>query len=157
KDPQLLAQLGDFYRERERFAEAIPLSLAATAIVPGDPRLWASLGLAYQGLGRHGEALDAFRRAITIDPDDPFYHYRSGLTLLAMKRLDEAAAALQTVALKDPTKPDPHLELGRVYRLQGKNAMALQSYRWALRLGPLNPEALRAVEELAAALDEFGS
>ena len=156
KDPQLLAQLGDFYRERERFAEAIPLSLAAVAIAPGNPRLWASLGLAYQGLGRNGEALDAFRRAITIDPDDPFYHYRSGLAFLAMKRFDEAAAALQTAALKDPMKPDPHLELGRLYRLQGKNAMALQSYRWALRLGLLNPDALRAVEELAAAFDGSG-
>lgn len=155
KDPQHLAGLADLYRERRRFGEAIPNYRAAVAVAPQDARLWANLGLSYRGLGRSGEALEALHQALSRDPDSGFIHFQVGLVYLETNQIDEAATALKTAALKDPRKAEPHLELGKVYDLKGEKAKALEAYRRALRLDPLNPLAIRAVEELSAAL--YGS
>jgi Tfp pilus assembly protein PilF len=55
-------------------------------------------------------------------------------------------------ALEDPSNPDPQIELGRLYNLRGEKIKALEVFRRALRLDPLNASTLRAVEELSAAL-----
>lgn len=152
KDPQHLARLADLYLERERFSEAIPWYRAALALAPENPRIGGGLGMAYRGAARYGEALESLRQALSRDPDNGFLQYQIGLTHVAAKRFNEAAAAFQAAALKDPVKPEPHLELGKLYALQGDQPKALEAYRQALRLDPSNVTAFRAVEELAASL-----
>jgi len=152
KDPRYLGEIADLYREGQRFQQAISYYLAAISIAPQDARLWTGLGLAYRGAGRSDEALQAFRQVVLREPENAFVHYQMGVTYLEEKRFDEAASALQMAALEDPTKPDPHLELGRLYNLRGEKIQALEAFRRALRLDPLNTSTLRAVEELSAAL-----
>jgi spermidine synthase len=155
KDPQYLAGLADVYVETQRFREAIPHYLAARTVAPRNPRLWAGLGISYRGIGRFSEALEAFHQAIAEDPDNAFFHYQAGLTYVAARRFDEASAAFETAAHWDPMKPEPHVELGKLHTQAGERQKALEAFRRALRLDPLNTSALRAVEELSAAL--FGS
>ncbi len=152
KDAEHLALLADLYRERQRFTEAIPRYRAAIALAPQNPRLWAGLGMSYRGAGRPGEALDSLRQALSRDPENGFLQYQIGLTHVAAKRFDDAATAFQAAALRDPVKPEPHLELGKLYALQGDKTKALEAYRQALRLDASNVTAFRAVEELAASL-----
>lgn len=152
KDPRYLAEIADLYREGQRFEQAITCYLAAISIAPQDPRLWTGLGLAYRGAGRPDEALEAFRQVVSREPENAFIHYQMGLTYLEEKRFDEAASALRMAALEDPSNPDPQIELGRLYNLRGEKIKALEVFRRALRLDPLNASTLRAVEELSAAL-----
>jgi len=152
KDTQYLGRLADLYLERERFSEAILQYRAALALAPQNSRLRGGLGMAYRGAVRHDEALDSLHQALARDPENGFLQYQIGLTHVAARRFDDAATAFQAAALRDPMKPEPHLELGKVYALQGEKAKALEAYRQALRLDPSNVTAFRAVEELAGSL-----
>jgi spermidine synthase len=152
KDTQHLGRLADLYLERERFSEAILQYRAALALAPQNSRLRGGLGMAYRGAVRHDEALDSLHQALARDPENGFLQYQIGLTHVAARRFDDAATAFQAAALRDPMKPEPHLELGKVYALQGEKAKALEAYRQALRLDPSNVTAFRGVEELTGSL-----
>jgi spermidine synthase len=152
EDGKYLGHLADLYREGQRFSQAISQYRAAIAVTPQNPRLWSGLGMAYRGAARHDEALAALRQALSMDPENDLLQYQIGLTHVAARHLSDATIAFQAAALRDPVKPEAHLELGKLYALQGDKPKALESYRQALRLDPSNVIAFRAVEELAASL-----
>jgi protein O-GlcNAc transferase len=61
-------QLGNFYREQQRYAEAVTAYEATLAFAPAHPGLLNNLGLAQEGAGESDRAAAAYRAALTAQP-----------------------------------------------------------------------------------------
>jgi tetratricopeptide (TPR) repeat protein len=87
-------QLGTYYLDKGKLAQARERFQRTVDLVPDNPRAHNNLGLVYRGLGRLDDSIAAFRKAIALEPT--FIHYRNlGMVLSEDGRYAEGAAALQ--------------------------------------------------------------
>jgi type IV pilus biogenesis/stability protein PilW len=105
--------------------------------------------------GRLDEAEEALRQALEIDPGLTDAHNNLGTVL--MEQGDPSAAEEEfRLALADPVYPTPekvYLNLGLLYRTQGREAEALEALRRSVEI---DPRYYRAHYELAALLERSG-
>jgi len=107
-------------------------------------RAIATIGQGDQQLSR--ELLD---RVILIDPRFPeAWHLRAGLFLIA-ENFPEAIRDLNETLALEPRHFGAWMGLGYIFEQIGGKQQALESYREALRIYPLMPQALAAEQRLA--------
>lgn len=87
---QPLLDLGTLLNSRERFAEATPLLLHATAMAPASSRSFEELARAYAGAGQNGPARTAMERAVALDPKNPRLHFQLGRIYRGLGLTDRA-------------------------------------------------------------------
>jgi serine/threonine-protein kinase len=138
---------------------------------PSDATLRAYYALLLLYLGRTGEAEREGERAARQAPDEPLVQGLFGQLLNALHRYDEAADVLTRAQRFDPDAPVLLSTLRTTYHLQGRDSLAIESWRESYRargdleaLEALNAgyadagyeAALRAVAELFEARREAG-
>ena len=152
---QVLSRLG---RHKEALADA-DRSIALDASAPEAFLIRARVRLA---AGRRDEALDDVERALAIDPA-----HEDGLALRAhvltlMGRSQEAGQATSALLGAAPTSSQSHTVAGWQHLHAGRRHEAMERFRAALQLSPLNVsartglmETLRAGNPLYAAVQQL--
>jgi protein O-mannosyl-transferase len=110
------ANLGVYYSERGRLAEAASALEAAAREAPGDAAVRDYLGLVLQGQGREEEAMAQFEAAIAAEPAFAPAHINLAALLLRKGQPDRARALLDR-ASRLPIEPQ---EAERIVKLQRK-------------------------------------
>jgi tetratricopeptide (TPR) repeat protein len=97
----------------------------------------------------------AVQAASLIAPRDPRLDYYSAVAdIMKGQALTKAEQDLKTYLLRTPPRDDfpPHASahdwLGQIYELRGKKPMAIEQYRFALKLSPDNQRAHDALKRL---------
>jgi len=140
--------LGFFFAGRSYLAlkmpqKAIPLLKKALALRPNDAQILSLLGISYLRGRRSREAVDYLQQAVQAVPDNPRV-YRAYINALLVRGIrlcrsddpDLGTQMLRFVLDNGVDEPLPHLELGRVYREQGRLPEALEHYTRAVGLAP---------------------
>ncbi len=65
-DPALISQLGNFYANLHKEAEALPLLRKALLLAPKDPDVVARVGTSYEALGRRQDAIKLIDQALKL-------------------------------------------------------------------------------------------
>ena len=128
----------------------------ASTIDPDLPEAQVTLGQVLTAAGQSAEAVAVIQKALARDPG-------SGLALSALVTALQASkdsagaeqAALRLVELR-PTSWAGFNRLGSVYFLSSRYEMAVEAYRRAIALNPLDPDAARVHLNLGAVLLRLG-
>jgi tetratricopeptide (TPR) repeat protein len=92
-DWMLNMQLGTYYLDNGKWAQAGEQFRHAVDLVPDNPRAYNNLGLVYRGLGKLDDSVAAFKKALDLEPS--FIHFRNlGMVLAEDGKYSEAADAL---------------------------------------------------------------
>jgi TolB-like protein/DNA-binding winged helix-turn-helix (wHTH) protein len=106
-------------------------------------------------LGRLEEALSENERARQLDPFSlPVNHLRV-FALLGLRRYDRALEQAETEAAIDPQSPRPHVQIARIYWIEGRVPDALAEERNAAALAHL-PGRPGELDEVAAVFARSG-
>ena len=157
-DPDLAeahASLGVIDANRNRFPDAEKELRRALDLNPNYAMAhhWRSLYLL--GLGRLEEALSENERARQLDPFSlPVNHLRV-FALIGLRQYDRAVEQAETEAAIDPQAPHPHMQIARIYWIEGRVLDALAEERKAATLAHL-PVWLRDLDEVAAVFARSG-
>lgn len=108
------------------------------------------LALVFQTEAENDLAENYFRDAVSADPSSAMIHNNFGAFLYAQKRYDEACVELAR-ATEDPfysQRAQAFENLGRCYRLIGRNDAAIFMLQRALTLSPDRPLAMVEIADL---------
>lgn len=95
-------------------------------------------------LGKHKTALDVFDEAEQLSMEDRDIWHNKGMCYLYLKQYDKSLECFET-ANSIQRHEKTFIQMGRVYRLIGKEEEALGVYTDALETCPENPELLTTV------------
>jgi len=149
------ASLGIIDAYRYRFPEAEKELRRALDLNPNYVMAhhWRSLYLL--NLGRLEEALSENERARQLDPFSlPVNHLRV-FALLGLRQYGRALEQAETEAAIDPRSPYPHVQMARIYWIEGKVPDALAEERNTAALAHL-PVRPRDLDEVAAVFARSG-
>ena len=82
------------------------------------------------------EAESYFKKAIELRPDSADYLLHYGVLLAKLNQNQPAAVEMEKAEKIDPSNPLTHLNLGRLYRVQGNLTQAKTELESAIRLRP---------------------
>ncbi len=117
---------------------------AALCINPMNVNNLKQVGRSLFLIGKHKAALDVFEEAEKISPDDRDIWHNKGMCLLYLKQYENCVECFET-ANSIRGHEMTYAQMGRAYRLMGKDEEALQTYLDALELVPESAEALTTV------------
>jgi tetratricopeptide (TPR) repeat protein len=126
--------LGDLYRERRKWLDALPHYEAAAELDPYTSSNHYFLGLTYQVLEQLEAAAASYNRAIELDPEYFAAHMNLGLTHFALGDLDQAMVHLERATKIDGNSARAWTNLGVVQDARGNAVFAEASYRRALEI-----------------------
>jgi tetratricopeptide (TPR) repeat protein len=159
-DRQAVLLLVQYYQERERYEEMVPIlerALAATESTKakgGDLDLVFSLGVANERLGRYAEAEQAFERALAIDPDDGrTLNYLGYMWADRGEKLEQALELIQRAVALEPDNGAYVDSLGWVYFRLRRLSEARHHLEEAARLMPEDATILEHLGDLYVALE----
>jgi Flp pilus assembly protein TadD len=98
-----LALLGAALHAEARFAEAEPVFLRLTELVPQEPLHWMNVGSARRCAGRSDEALQAFARAAALGAATRDFYYNVALTHLQRQDFESARSLFERALALDPS------------------------------------------------------
>jgi tetratricopeptide (TPR) repeat protein len=145
--------LGGFYWQQGRHAEAIDVYRTLIAVRPDYVRAYSNLGVVYASEGRYEEAIGLYRRALAIKPDFMAAHYELGLAHAAQGRHADAIAEYRAALAIQPDSGAARYQLGRSLAARGQQAEAIAEYKAALGL---TPDFVAGYQSLAAAYNDLG-
>ena len=93
--PENRTNLGGYYAERGRFAEAEAELRAALALDPAFVPAWVNLSDVMRMQGREHDAESLLRQGLVASPSDATLHHALGLSLVRQKKGTEALAELK--------------------------------------------------------------
>lgn len=96
------SNIGNVYKNKEEYAQAIEWFRKAVTINPNHWRAQFNLGYAAFSLKRYDEALEALLQAVALNPDDAYGHSNLGRLLLNFGEEDEAIRHLRIAMRLDP-------------------------------------------------------
>lgn len=130
--------MGGILYMQKRYAEAIPLYVAAQSY----DRTWAvprnSLGNLYLAANRPVEAVDELEIAAKLEPKSPIIHTNLGNAYAMLQKYDAAIANYRIAAQLDPKNPNPRSNMGVAFVRQGRFNEAIDAFNEALRIEPNN-------------------
>jgi len=98
-----LYRLGEYYKGRVRYDQAIKAYKAALDRDPGLAEAHNGLGVVYSRQGRYGEAIREFHDAIAIAPRSAYLYNNLGYAYLLQGSNERAMEALEEARRLDPT------------------------------------------------------
>jgi type IV pilus assembly protein PilF len=144
-------QLGAAYYGIGNFAVALQSLNEALRAEPDFAPAHNVLGLVYMELKEDEKAEQSFRRALSINPQDSDANNNYGWFLCLHKRYDEGLKHF-AVALKNPLYQTPeksYVNAGMCERDRGDNKAAAEFFDRALKVQPVQPQALFQLAEIA--------
>jgi Bardet-Biedl syndrome 4 protein len=131
-------------RHQGRIEESLAAFQAALCLNPTNVSNLKQVGRSLYLLGRHKQALEAFDEAEQLDPEDRDVWHNKGMCFLYLKqyaRSLECFEGANSIQRAEAT----YSQMGRVYRLTGRDEQALSVYMEALELCPESPDLLTTV------------
>ncbi len=136
--------LGDIYMAQERYPEAIEAYHEVIDLAPDMAKPWNSLGNIYRTENDYDQAVPAYEQAIKLEPTLAAPYHSLGQINEEQESyptaIDYYKKALDRYS--DEAKEEPALSwngLGNIYRLQGKDPQAIESYQNSIHLNPDAP------------------
>jgi tetratricopeptide (TPR) repeat protein len=118
--------LGDMYRQRQRYDDALAQYKAALEISPADHAAMLGLAYAYFGVGNIDATISTATSALAANPSDPELNVLMGEALVARHDFAGAEPYLQKgLAAKPQMLPHVHALLGTVYAETGRTEDAI--------------------------------
>jgi len=143
------------YLKAGRSNEALLALDAAIAADPDNPVIYHNRGLVCVEAGQLAAAAESFEKVLELDPSYTDAHNFLGVIYTELERPMDAERHLRA-ALDDPVYPTPekvYLNLGVMYRTQGRTEEALHEIRRAVEI---DPKYYQGHFELASTLDMMG-
>ena len=135
--------LGNYLRDKGRYAEAHATYQIALELQPDKPNLLNNIGVLLEKQGRHEEAITRYREALRLDPQHLISMRNIAQVLTNQGRYAEGLAAAQKVIVHYPGDAQAHHLIGGLLSKQGRKEEAIARYREALRLNPQHQTAMR--------------
>jgi tetratricopeptide (TPR) repeat protein len=148
--------LGFSYFSQHRIDDAIPALEKALSMKAGDGGITDILGKAYLKKGtealsskQYAEAAQALMKAKGYNPKDGYIYYNLAEAYKFQKRFPEAEKELLQAVAIIPQSAEVHRDLGYVYEMQKKWDPALNSYKKAEEISPIQwvKDAIKRVTE----------
>lgn len=153
--PEAMGWLGRSHLLLGQAAAAVDALEQAIGNDPTNPLLWRDLAVAYGALGQQEAALLGYQRAVELAPRAAEHHYNLGVALLGMQDIPAAATALEQAVELAPEWPAAMLQLGIVWKRQGRVREALQVQRKAYGCAPSDPEVEFALAQTELLLGDY--
>jgi Bardet-Biedl syndrome 4 protein len=131
-------------RQQGRIEESLTTFQAALCLNPLNVNILKQVGRSLYLLGKHKLALDVFDEAEQLSMEDREIWHNKGMCYLYMKQYDKCLECFET-ANSIQRHEKTFIQMGRAYRLLGKDDDALSVYTEALETCPENPELLTTV------------
>jgi tetratricopeptide (TPR) repeat protein len=152
---QVLLNIGDCYREKEDYENAIKsyndlIEQAKADSAMGKDmtaKALAAIGLCYMRQNNLEEAQKYFRQSLDTSPQDENLAYNVGEIYFSNQKIDEALTYFELAAKIKPDWPDPYLKLGYVYLNKGVMDKAAEYFDKFLKLEP-NTERSAQVQNI---------
>jgi tetratricopeptide (TPR) repeat protein len=128
------SMLGDLYRSRGDYRQAIPNYERFTELDPYNYDAHYRLGLVYQLVNRFKDAAAAYLRALELNPQDWRSNMNLGLVYLALNQLDDAVNYLEKASKLNERNAAIWSNLGVAYDARGNLVMAESAYKRAIEL-----------------------
>jgi tetratricopeptide (TPR) repeat protein len=124
----LYSRLGYLHLQQGNKDEAIAAYETAAQLNPTDSESLNDLGMAYLETGKLADAERVFKWSLATD--DKYALAYNGLGLVSIKKQDQAAARgyFEKAVQLDPDLLEAQLNLGRIYKIMGLNALARASF-----------------------------
>jgi tetratricopeptide (TPR) repeat protein len=155
---QVLLNIGDCYREKGEYDEAIEkysrlVEQAANDVTMGkslSAKGLAAIGLCFMKQGKLAEAQDYFKRSIEMAPQDENLPYNVAEIYFSSQNTDEAIRYFEIAIQIKPDWPDPYYRVALCYLNKGDNAKAAESLEKFIKLEPETERAVQAKAILEA-------
>lgn len=133
---------GDYDGARKLYQKSIELNPT--------PEAHTFLGWTYSFLGNYNQAINECKKAIALDPDFGNPYNDIGSYLIQLGRMSEAISWLEHAirAKRYQARHYPHVNLARIYELQGKWFEAIEEYKAALHELPDYQLAVESINRL---------
>lgn len=131
-------------RHRGRIEESLTTFQASLCLNPMNVNNLKQVGRSLYLLGKHKMALEVFDEAEQLVTEDREIWHNKGMCHLYLKQYDKALECFE--AANSINRHElTYIQMGRVYRLMGKDEEALNIYSEALEICPENSELLTTV------------
>jgi tetratricopeptide (TPR) repeat protein len=124
------------YRDRGRYAEALPYARAALEAEPTNPRNWTNVGYELMQLGRPADAIPYLQQGIARGPGRWEGRYNLGLCYMELGRYAEAVPAFAEAVRLGPDQPVFRHNLGLALYRSGHPDSAVVVWREILARWP---------------------
>ena len=152
---ELLAELGQYYIEKDEYTKALEALRRAIRLKPDSPTTWFYLGKYYYYTDAPKNALEYLRPLQFVDPTNARMWYFLGLVYVDQKKYDEAIKALEKSLEIDNEDESVLISLGECLFLKGNYIEAEIQYIRALDLDPENAEARYALGKISLLKKDF--
>ena len=143
-----LENLGNAYRQQQRWDEARKALDRALAVRPQDPEVNYSLGMIFAQTEDTARAYEYLQKALRFRPAYPEALNNLGVLYLRTRRRDQAVASFEECIRVAPGFDQSYLNLARVYSLEGAPQKARAVLLELLKRQPEHAQAQRELEHL---------
>ena len=141
--------LGDSYKEKGGYLEAIKAYQQAISIDPNYKEAYFDLGTSYQEIEMYEQAVKAYQQAITIDPNYRDAYYHLGMLHAKMGEFVETVKAYQQAIRITPKDNLIHYGLAHAYFKLRRFEVAKESVKEGLKLYPNYQPARELLETIS--------
>ncbi len=127
---------------------AVRVVETARKLWPESGPLAAAAGNAYRLRGEFEKAREELEIAVKRMPEHVLTRYRLGQVLEESDALPEAHETFRTIVTRHPDYFPAHVALARLYKSQGEDSLALVEWEKALKLNPIDREAMFEVSAI---------
>lgn len=143
-----LGNLGNAYRDLQRWDDARAVLEHAVAVAPEDAEANYSLGMVYAQLNDTDRAYEYLQQALKLRPDYPEALNNLGVLYLRTDRIEEAIASFEKCIKLAPGFDQSYLNLARVYAIQNAREKARAVLLQLLRRNPDHQIAKDMLQQL---------
>lgn len=130
--------LGYYYQETGRYAEAISEYSKSAELDPSEPVLYEGAGRCYELIGDQHKALEQYNLGISKAPGEPLLHLRRGMIFLSQGKTDLAGKEFETVTKMDAAATEDNCRQFALHFL-GKDKEALEWQESRIAASPDDP------------------
>lgn len=156
KDWAILFHYGSCLHAMARYPESLKILHQVARFCPPQalPLVYSEFGHLHRKRGAFRSAERWYRRAVDHSPSDATYKIFLGAILANAGRLQEAEAVyLRATRCKKGCIAEAHLNLGLVFRAQGRYTDACKCFQRALQLDPKCRTALTVLSDVEKVLE----
>jgi tetratricopeptide (TPR) repeat protein len=143
-----LENLGNAYRQQQRWVEARQTLERAVAMRPQEPEANYSLAMVFAQTGDNDRAYEYLQRALKLRSGYPEALNNLGVLYLRTQRRDDAVHSFEECILMAPGFDQSYLNLARVYTIEGDREKARTVLLQLLKQHPEHAQARQALDQL---------
>ncbi|MBI4843130.1 MAG: tetratricopeptide repeat protein [Nitrospirae bacterium] len=148
EEASLYVAAADFYRRKERYAEAVDLLKIGISRLPDEKNLYFALDGLYQLRRQNKEAAESLKSLLAYMPDDAEIYYIIALNYREARMQEEALAYMKKAVFHRPASEDYRYTLGIWYMELGLYAQSVEQIKKCLEINSKNKSCERAFDKI---------